>query len=465
MSIVPQERLSENTPFTACDSFLKQFGVGCLLSRCGASKERGIAPVKVFRLLVSLIFKHKSLNMVMTDKGEAFRKDTAYRLLNSTRINWRKLILLLSKRMIEQSIEDLTGEDRINVLVADSSVYDRRRGRKVELLSRVHDHVMNRYVRGFRLLTLGWSDGNTFLPLLYGVMSSSNKKNRYQEECRVDQRSNGGRRRKEAMLKYTDMLCLLLSEARSAGIKATYLLMDSAFSHPGTVISSKRASGTDVITRAKDSRRVHYIFEGRDMTIRGIYRNLRKRRGRARCKAVAEVLLKDPCGKEDVPARIIYVAHRRNGKNWVALLTTDMTTDADEIIRIYGKRWSIEVFFRMCKSCLNLCREFQGRSFDLVNAQVALVFCRYLLLAYEQRCQVDQRTLGRIFHACCDELQDIQLAEALQRLLLHLQDFLERNGALEEELIRKLIDEFVETLPEKLRLILKKVHQPECKAA
>jgi len=465
MSIVPYEHHLENTPCLACDSFLRQFKIGPILRQCGADKERGIAVVEVFRLLVLLVFRHKSLNMVMADRDEAFSKDTAYRLLNSVRVNWRRFILMLSKRIIEQSIRDLTEEDRVNVLVADSSVYDRNRGRKVELISRVHDHVVNRYVRGFRLLTLGWSDGNTFLPLVFGVLSSNKQKNRYQEARKVDSRSNGGKRRKEATLKYTDMLFVLLAEIKAAGINAKYLLMDSAFSHPATVIHSRQASGTEVVTRAKDSSRIHYLFEDREKTLSGIYRYIRKRRGKAKWKAVVDVLLKGPSGEQDVPARIIYVTHRRNSKNWVALLTTDTVTDADEIIRIYGKRWSIEVFFRMCKSCLNLCREFQGRSFDVVNAQVALVFCRYLLLAYEQRCQIDPRTLGHIFHACCDELQDIQLAEALTRLLRHLQDFLLKNGGLDDELICKLIEEFIETLPHKLRFSLEKVRNSISKAA
>ena len=32
--------------------------------------------------------------------------------------------------------------------------------------------------------------------------------------------------------------------------------------------------------------------------------------------------------------------------------------DENEIIRIYGKRWDIEVFLKVCKSHLNLSREF-----------------------------------------------------------------------------------------------------------
>jgi hypothetical protein len=44
-------------------------------------------------------------------------------------------------------------------------------------------------------------------------------------------------------------------------------------------------------------------------------------------------------------------------------LSTDLTLDANEIIRIYGMRWSIETFFKFTKSHLKLGTEFQGRSF------------------------------------------------------------------------------------------------------
>lgn len=40
--------------------------------------------------------------------------------------------------------------------------FSRSRSKAVELLARVYDHVEHKYVRGFRMLTLGWSDGNTF---------------------------------------------------------------------------------------------------------------------------------------------------------------------------------------------------------------------------------------------------------------------------------------------------------------
>jgi len=35
---------------------------------------------------------------------------------------------------------------------------------------------------------------------------------------------------------------------------------------------------------------------------------------------------------------------------WLALLTTDTDLPEEEVIRIYGKRWNIEVFFKRSSS-------------------------------------------------------------------------------------------------------------------
>ncbi|WP_419723416.1 hypothetical protein [Sulfoacidibacillus ferrooxidans] len=63
------------------------------------------------------------------------------------------------------------------MLIVDNSVYDRGRSRAVELLARVHDHTVNRFVKGFRMLTLGWSDGHTFVLIDFSPLSSSKKEN------------------------------------------------------------------------------------------------------------------------------------------------------------------------------------------------------------------------------------------------------------------------------------------------
>lgn len=53
-------------------------------------------------------------------------------------------------------------------------------------------------------------------------------------------------------------------------------------------------------------------------------------------------------GEKSLPVRLVFVRNRNNRKDWLVLVTTDMSLTAEEVIRLYGKRWGIEVFFKVC---------------------------------------------------------------------------------------------------------------------
>lgn len=125
-------------------------------------------------------------------------------------------------------------------------------------------------------------------------------------------------------------------------------------------------------------------------------------------------------------------------------------TLSEEVIRIYGKRWSIEVFFKICKSYLNLSKEFRCLSYDAMVAHTAIVLVRYMILAVECRDREDARTLGKIFYLAYDELQDIQFAEALAIILEILKETLQETLFLTDEQGRQFIEAFILKLPEYL---------------
>ena len=62
-----------------------------------------------------------------------------------------------------------------NVLIIDDSMFERNRSKKVELLAKVYDHAKHKYRFGFRMLTLGWSDGSTLLPVNSILLSTESK--------------------------------------------------------------------------------------------------------------------------------------------------------------------------------------------------------------------------------------------------------------------------------------------------
>ena len=154
--------------------------------------------MQIFLLVISTVFQHGSLYMQMHLHPESFSfgKYTVYRFMNSCHINWRRFTTLLASRIISQTIVPLTSNARKNVFIIDDSLFSRSRSKKVELLAKVFDHAHHVYTYGFRMLTLGWSDGNTFLPVNYCLLSTENAKNRIHEASNlIDPRTNGGRQR------------------------------------------------------------------------------------------------------------------------------------------------------------------------------------------------------------------------------------------------------------------------------
>lgn len=97
-------------------------------------------------------------------------------------------------------------------------MFERNRSKKVELLAKVYDHAKHNYKFGFRMLTLGWSDGSTFLPVNSILLSTENKKNRINEARSVDKRTVGYKRRSLSLEKGTHAMLELLKFAKKAAL-------------------------------------------------------------------------------------------------------------------------------------------------------------------------------------------------------------------------------------------------------
>ena len=159
--------------FDKIDEFFNRFHVSTLLHRCGVRKRHGYSVRSLIKPVFSLPFVGKNFfrGIVINDEIP-FGKDAAYELLKGARSNWRRVLLTLGVRLY-RVFNRLTSDHRDSVLIIDDSTYDRSRSKTVELLSRVRDHTTGRFVRGFRMLTLCWSDGVSCLPLDFVLLSSN----------------------------------------------------------------------------------------------------------------------------------------------------------------------------------------------------------------------------------------------------------------------------------------------------
>jgi hypothetical protein len=173
----------------------------------------------------------------------------------------------------------------------------------------------------------------------------------------------------------------------------------------------------------KKTKNVKYRYQGQSLDLMAIYRRLKKRPGRAKILASVTVAL-----SSGLPCKLVFVRDRRKS-DWLALLSTDVDLSAEDIVRTYGKRWEIGVFFKMIKQHLSLAKEIQCRDYDALIGHTSIVFMRYMFLAYHCRLSTDQRSFGDLFHACCDEIRDISFLEALLRIVSLVEDRMRAIGA------------------------------------
>ena len=452
-SILPQDHDGQEL-FNVISSFFSRFKVGNLLRKCNAQKEKGVPVLQIFKYKLCNVFADRSMYMQQKTGSyrEVFSKNTFYRFLNSRRTNWLRFTTLLS-REVSKTIEPLTGEDRINAFVVDDSLFERTSCKKTELGSRVFDHASMRYTKGYRLMTLGWTDGNTFLPINSSLLASSKASNLIgPQEC-YDGRSLAARRRNLAQTKGTDVMLELIKTARKCGHTADYVLYDSWFSNPAQLVAVKEL-GLDSIAMIKKSSRIRYEFEGEQLSINKIFGISKKRRGRSKYLLSVEIMV----GKDrKIPAKIVCIRNKKNKKDWIAFICTNPMLSEEEIIRIYGKRWQIEVFFKTCKSYLQLVSECHSLSYDALTAHVAIVFVRYMMIALEQRKDEDFRSLGEIFFYFTDELADITFAESLQLRLKAMFECIYAIFQVTEKQVDTFIEMFINRLPEYMQRALTRV--------
>ena len=445
-SIITDNSNAEHVISSKIDTFFANFSIGYLLKKSNFYKEGGFQCVVVLKEIFGLIFSGKNLyrSLKMNPDDISFKKNTAYRFLNSSSFNWGRLLLLLVTRIID-GINRLTSEDRASVLIVDDSLYDRSRSKKVELLSKVFDHTTHKFVKGFKMLTLGWSDGTTFLPVAFSLLSSRQEKRILcPADSKVDKRSAGYKKRTEATKNSIETLLKLLDSVK--GLPAKYLLFDSWFAFPRTIANVVKRK-LDVICMLKISSKIHYFYQGQWMNLKEIYKRMTPTAKGNIIGSVTASIRESKTNQELIDVKIVFVKDRHS-KNWLAVLSTDTTISNEEIIRIYGKRWDIEVFFKVCKSYLALAKEFQGRSYDMMLAHTTIVFMRYAMLSLESRNSNDLRTIGDLFFYMCDEVEDIKFSVSLMLVIELLRSILNENLIISEEVAHQIMDAFIQALPE-----------------
>lgn len=441
----------------AVTNFMNAFDIPKLLKECNAYKAKGFSPIEILHCVISQMFNPVSLYKLKKIKGgihykEPFQKNTIYRFLDNSVINWHKFLRLLAKRVIETVIVPANSEKHVSYFIVDDTPFQKF-GKSTELMARFFNHVDMKHQRGFRILTLAWTDGVTVIPVDFVPLSSSNPSNVLVEASERDKRSNAYKIRMDAQKPAPELLIQMVKEAQAAGIKADYMLFDSWFSTPKGMMDVKEQTGLDVIAIIKKSS-VQYEVTNDDgstelVNVHDIYARHKKRRGPSKWKLCIPVNIVQKKGKRVVkrlPAKIVFARNKNNHKDWIAIISTDTSLEPTDIMSYYACRWKIECMFKTCKQYLKFlqCRSL---SFDAFTAHLAINFTRYIMLAVTQRQSTDYRSLGEIFCYFIAERSDAELRAALLQFFNAVLSTIKAQFNPSEEEIQKFLDQFLGSLP------------------
>lgn len=75
-----------------------------------------------------------------------------------------------------------------------------------------------------------------------------------------------------------------------------------------------------------------------------------------------------------------------------------------------------QMFFEASKSFLKLSTEFQSHTYNAMVSHTTIVFTCYILLEWIRQNENDECSYGELFYMFCEDIQDMDLTNALQSL-------------------------------------------------
>ena len=179
-----------------------------------------------------------------------------------------------------------------------------------------------------------------------------------------------------------------------------------------------------------------YIFNGKEKTVKQLLdwcnRNKKIKRSRTIKARYAELIVE----YKGYTMKMFF--SQFNNRSWNVLITDNRAMTFAEAIKIYTKRWSIEVFFKETKQHLGLGKD-QSRDFDGQIASFTCVFLVYIMVSLRRRFSAYE-SMGDLFRKIESEILETTLTERLWGLFVELQNsILQVMGISFDDLIQMML--------------------------
>lgn len=272
------------------------------------------------------------------------------------------------------TLRTLGWEPGQSVYMAIDDTQKRKRGKRMDAVSKIFLHAEKVYAQGHTILGCALIYRNVVIPYAVRLWAS-------EKFCAATQKPSHPCQPLE-FRKLTQLAATCVEEVALPGKPKTIVLFDSYYLCP-VVIRACETKGFRYVGVAKKNR--NFFPDGRphDKRKLGQYgANVLRRDGRWISPGGKRHRLAQRVGRLSKAGRVKLVFSRRpREKSWIAMATNETRWGAKTVLSHYLNRWPIEILFKMTKQYLGL-GDYQMLRYRAVERYLHLVLIAHLLLTH-----------------------------------------------------------------------------------
>ena len=413
-------------------SVLRDINFSSILKQSNFIKrDVGKSPYLIVLHFLYMFVINRKISSFMKYSNDSFKKDVYYRLLKSSRYNWRKLLLLTSTKLICK-LHKLQKTTDVKVLIIDDTV-EIKRGKYIQgSCKNLWSNKEHRTVKGLNIVSLNYSDTRTDMMLDFSINYNKNQITDSLDN-EFHHRSNAYKRRVEGNDGKNSLAFQMVNRVLKSGIYADYLLVDSWYAKPNFIYEVKQ-NGLDVIARVANNPRI-WQFTGKYKTLEILYNYAKNKKtsklgnyNSIKYTYVSTTTMHKTLGR----IKIVFI---KTKDNLIPIISTNVNLNDLEIINTYKKRWNIEQGYKDLREYFQFGKE-ENRIYEALIARITLSFLAYNITSYINRINNEPQTLGELFRDLECQLETLAISMELflkiLEQLVQVQEIVKRNKDLEQ---------------------------------
>ena len=374
---------------------------------------------------------NRKISSFMKYSNDSYKKDVYYKLLKSSKYNWRELLLLTSVKLICK-LHKLQNTIDAKVLIIDDNV-EIKIGKFIEgSCKNLWNNKEHRTVKGLNIVSLNYSDCYTDMMLDFSINYNRNQIVNVNENY-FHHKSNAYKRRVEGNDGKNILALDMLQRVLKLGIYADYLLVDSWYAKPD-FINTVQTNGLNVIARIANNPRI-WQFVGKHNTLESLYTQAKKQKtskfgnyNTIKYTYISTITTHKTLGR----IKIVFI---KTKDNLIPIISTNTNLSDIEIINTYKKRWNIEQGYKDLREYFQFGKE-ENRIYEALIARITLSFLAYNITSYINRINNEPQTLGNLFRDLECQLETLAISmelflKILEQLIQSAQ-IVKRNKDLEQ---------------------------------